>query len=74
MGDARAHTRCIAGIARDVFLCVSSFNSRAHALYNRLGYELVGELNDFVIAGASELLLRKRLVVHHVDSGGSTVR
>lgn len=43
------------------FLCVSSFNPRARALYERLGYELIGELKDFVIDGASELLMRKRL-------------
>ncbi|HSP16788.1 MAG TPA: GNAT family N-acetyltransferase [Thermoanaerobaculia bacterium] len=43
----------------NVFLCVSSFNSRARALYERLGYELVGELKDYLIRGASELLLRK---------------
>lgn len=43
----------------NVFLCVSSFNGRARALYERLGYELVGELKDYLIAGASELLMRK---------------
>jgi ribosomal-protein-alanine N-acetyltransferase len=45
----------------NVFLCVSSFNHRARALYERLGYELVGELRDYLIAGASELLLRKTI-------------
>jgi ribosomal protein S18 acetylase RimI-like enzyme len=43
----------------NVFLCVSSFNPRARALYERLGYELIGELHDFLIAGHSEFLLRK---------------
>ncbi len=43
----------------NVFLCVSSFNTRARALYERLGYELVGELKDYVIEGASEFLMRK---------------
>jgi [ribosomal protein S18]-alanine N-acetyltransferase len=43
----------------NVFLCVSSFNPRARALYERLGYELVGELKDYLIEGASELLMRK---------------
>jgi ribosomal protein S18 acetylase RimI-like enzyme len=54
---------------RDVFLCVSSFNVRARALYERLGFELVGALTDFVIAGASELLLRKRLAREGTRSG-----
>lgn len=43
----------------NVFLCVSSFNTRARTLYERNGYEYVGELKDYVIAGASELLFRK---------------
>ena len=43
----------------NVFMCVSSFNQRAKALYLRLGYEVVGELVDFVVRGHSEWLLRK---------------
>lgn len=45
----------------NVFLCVSSFNPRARALYQRLGYETIGELKDYVIAGASEILMRKTI-------------
>ncbi len=47
--------------ARYVFLCVSSFNTRARALYERHGYRLVGELPDYVVDGYSELLMGKRL-------------
>jgi ribosomal protein S18 acetylase RimI-like enzyme len=47
--------------ARYIFLCVSSFNPRARTLYERHGYRLIGELLDYVIDGASELLLAKRL-------------
>lgn len=43
----------------NVFLCVSSFNERARALYERLGYRLVGELSDYIVQGQSEWLLRK---------------
>jgi ribosomal protein S18 acetylase RimI-like enzyme len=43
----------------NVFLCVSSFNTSARRLYLRLGYEQVGELKDFLIAGSSEILMRK---------------
>lgn len=43
----------------NVFLCVSGFNARARAFYARLGYREVGELPDFVVAGQSEVLLRK---------------
>jgi ribosomal protein S18 acetylase RimI-like enzyme len=43
----------------NVFLCVSSFNPRARALYERLGYESIGELRDYIIRGHSEILMRK---------------
>ena len=43
----------------NVFLCVSSFNDAARRLYERLGYHLVGELTDYLVAGHSELLYRK---------------
>ena len=46
---------------KNVFLCVSSFNPRARALYERLGYEAVGELKDYVIGGASEIIMRKSI-------------
>lgn len=49
------------GRSRYIFLCVSSFNLRARALYERQGYSIVGELKDYVIDGASELLMHKRL-------------
>ena len=43
----------------NVFICVSSFNAGARRLYERLGFQLVGTLRDFVVAGHDELLLRK---------------
>ena len=43
----------------NVLLCVSSFNPRAKALYERLGYELVGELKDYLVKGHSEFVFRK---------------
>lgn len=49
------------GRSRYIFLCVSSFNLRARSLYERLGYSVVGELKDFLIEGASEILMHKRL-------------
>ena len=44
---------------RNVFICVSDFNPGARRLYERLGYRPVGELFDYLVAGHSELLLRK---------------
>lgn len=43
----------------NVFLCVSSINPRARQLYERLGYTLVGELDDYLVRGHSEFLMRK---------------
>jgi ribosomal protein S18 acetylase RimI-like enzyme len=45
----------------NVFICVSSFNPKALKLYRRLGYEVVGELEDYIVAGHSEILLRKTI-------------
>lgn len=45
----------------NVFIHVSSFNPRAKALYERLGYEFVADFKDYIIPGHSELLLRKSL-------------
>lgn len=43
----------------NVFICVSSFNKGAIKLYYEFGFKLVGELDNFVKQGFSELLLRK---------------
>ena len=43
----------------NVFTCVSSFNTDARRLYERLGYHVVGEFPDYIVAGHSEILLRK---------------
>lgn len=47
--------------ARHIFLCVSAFNHRARKLYERLGYQAVGELPDYIIPGAAEILMHKWL-------------
>ncbi len=46
-------------ISPNIFICVSSFNQEAIRLYYRFGFQLVGELPDFVRKGCTELLLRK---------------
>jgi len=45
----------------NVFICVSDFNREAQGFYAKLGYRRVGELQDFIIAGHSEILLRKTI-------------
>jgi predicted GNAT family acetyltransferase len=54
-------SRCLPE-ARHIFLCVSSFNTEARRLYERRGYRQAGEFPDYVMAGASEILMHKRLV------------
>ena len=43
----------------NVFICVSSFNKGAIKLYYEFGFKLVGELDNFIKEGFTELLLRK---------------
>mgnify|MGYP001271655948 CR=1 FL=1 len=43
----------------NIFICVSSFNTGAMKLYYKLGFKLVGELDNFIKEGYTELLLRK---------------
>jgi ribosomal-protein-alanine N-acetyltransferase len=43
----------------NLFICVSSFNTNAAKLYYEFGFKLVGELDNFVKDGFTELLLRK---------------
>ncbi|HBC80145.1 MAG TPA: N-acetyltransferase [Bacteroidales bacterium] len=45
--------------SRHLFICVSSFNNRARKLYEKFGFETVGELKDYIIKGASEILMHK---------------
>ena len=47
--------------SRHFFLCVSSFNKRAMAFYERHGYNMIGEFRDYIIEGESEILMYKRL-------------
>ncbi len=54
--EARIHRE-----SPNVFLCVSSFNLGAKRLYERLGFEFVGTLKDFIVDGHDELLYRKTI-------------
>ncbi|MGH7493408.1 MAG: GNAT family N-acetyltransferase [bacterium] len=48
-------------VSPNVFMCVSSFNPQAQDLYTRLGYEVVGTLKNYIVAGHDEILLRKTI-------------
>jgi len=45
----------------NIFICVSSFNHNAQRFYRSLGYEVIGELKNYVVDGHSEILLRKSI-------------
>ena len=49
----------IARVSPNVFLCVSSFNPGATRLYERLGYQFIGTLTNYLVEGRDELLYRK---------------
>lgn len=49
------------GKAKHMFICVSSFNNRARKLYEKCGYNMAGEFRDYIIEGASEILMHKVL-------------
>lgn len=45
----------------NAFLCVSSFNQEAKQLYEKLGYDVIGLLPDYVVSGHGEYLMRKSM-------------
>jgi ribosomal-protein-alanine N-acetyltransferase len=45
----------------NVFICVSTFNSRALGLYQAVGFSVVGVLKDFLKPGFDEWLLLKTI-------------
>ena len=47
--------------ARQLWLCVSTFNTRAQAFYERYGFQAVAMLDKLASDGSDELLMRKRL-------------
>ena len=48
-------------VSPNVFMCVSSFYTKAAKLYYKTGYEKIGELKSFIVHGHSEILLRKTI-------------
>lgn len=54
--------------ARQLWLCVSTFNRRARAFYERFGFKTVATLDKLASDASDELLMRKRLF--YGPSGG----
>ena len=51
--------RTVFARARNLFVCVSDFNRGARRFYRRQGYAQVGRLDELLVAGSAEILLRK---------------
>jgi ribosomal protein S18 acetylase RimI-like enzyme len=49
------------GQFRNLWLCVSDFNTRARSLYERQGFAVAGHLDGLVLDGLNEFLMRKKL-------------
>jgi ribosomal protein S18 acetylase RimI-like enzyme len=58
--------------ARNFFVCTSDFNDAARRFYRRHGYRQVGRLDDLLIAGSAELLLRKTFGPARLSSARSS--
>lgn len=46
---------------KNLWLCVSSFNATAQQLYLAAGFKQVGVVDDLLVDGLDEILMRKRL-------------
>lgn len=47
------------GRTQNLFVCVSDFNEPAKGFYRKHGYQEIGPMPNFLIAGSAEILLRK---------------
>lgn len=52
-------------LSPNVFICASSFNIGAQKLYQKLGYEVIGILKDYIIKGHDEVFMRKTMAPLH---------
>jgi [ribosomal protein S18]-alanine N-acetyltransferase len=48
-------------VSPNVFMCVSDFNTDAQRLYEKMGFEVIGEIKNYIAEGYSEVLLRKTI-------------
>ncbi len=48
-------------VSPHMFICVSTFNTAALRLYEKLGYHKIGILNDYIVKGYDEMLMKKSI-------------
>jgi ribosomal protein S18 acetylase RimI-like enzyme len=48
-------------VSPNVFMCVSDFNTDAQRMYQNLGFDVIGEIKNYIKEGHSEILLRKTI-------------
>jgi ribosomal protein S18 acetylase RimI-like enzyme len=46
---------------KNLFACVSDFNTEARQFYKKNGYQEIGPMPNFLIPGSAEILLRKTI-------------
>ena len=51
--------RTVFARTKNLFACVSDFNTSARGFYRKHGFQEIGPMPDFLIPGSAELLLRK---------------
>jgi [ribosomal protein S18]-alanine N-acetyltransferase len=47
------------GRTKNLFACVSDFNTEARKFYKKMGFQEIGPMPNFLIPGSAEMLLRK---------------
>jgi [ribosomal protein S18]-alanine N-acetyltransferase len=56
------HIECVVfARTKNLFACVSDFNTEGRAFYKKFGYQEIGPLPNLVVHGSAEILLRKTM-------------